>query len=88
MVGRGWEVLVQRGRELFGLLARAGVDDRGARVWLLQDVQGEVCALRLGELDGLDGEVVAAEAGDEDGWLLEVELDGDVALDCGCCGCG
>ena len=41
--------------ELFGLLARARVDDGWARVRLLQDVEREVGALRLGELDGLDG---------------------------------
>jgi hypothetical protein len=47
----------------------------------LQDVEGEVWALGLRELDGLDGEVVAAKSGDEDGRILQVELDGDVALD-------
>ena len=87
MVGRGWEVLVEPGGELFGLLARACVDDGGSSRWVLQDVEGEVRALRLGELDGLDGEVVAAKSGDEDCWILQVELDGDVALD-GWCGGG
>ena len=74
-------MLVQRGRQLFGLLAGAGVDDRGAGVGLLQQLQCEVRSLWLREFDDLDGEVVATEAGDEDGRVLEVELDGDVALD-------
>ena len=88
MVGGGGEVLVQRGGEFLGLLARTGIDDGGAGGGVLEELEGEVGALGFGELDGLDGEVVAAEASDEDGGVAEVELDGDVALDGGGCGGG
>ena len=43
----------------------------------------ELVAAGLRELDDLDGEVVAAEAVDEEGGLVEVELGDDVALDGG-----
>ena len=69
--------------ELFGGFARGGVDDRGAGAGGLEEVDDELVAAGLRELDGLDGEVVAAEAVDEEGGVSEAELGDDVVLDGG-----
>ena len=48
-----------------------------------EEVGGELVAAGLGHLDDFDGEVVAAEAVDEEGGIVELELGDDVLLDGG-----
>ena len=53
-----------------------------------EQLRGELGALRLGELDDLDGEVVAAEAVDEARGIVEAELATMSSLHDGRCGGG
>jgi hypothetical protein len=83
MVGGGGKAAVEIGGEVFGIAARGGVDDGGARGGRAEEFDDELVAAGAGEFDDLDGEVGAAEAVDEELGVVKMKLGDDVLLDGG-----
>ena len=81
MVGGGGIAPIEELRQLLGLLAGRGVDDRRSAGGVVENAAGELTPRRRANLDDLDRDVVATETVDEPLWLVQAQLLGDVVLD-------